>query len=147
MSKDRKFYGETLPHLDDPRGEIIAISLNVLVTDEDIDDIMASVLDGGITYWCNKVKVEGEYLGEYASDQISKGGTLKIYDCEGEAVYALTKNKFLEGLKKYLEDPLYKDTLCKAEHEKQFRIDVGRIDAPASDMIIQYALFGEVVYG
>lgn len=128
------------------RGAILAISLDVLVTDEDIDDIMESVLDSGITYWCNKVKVVGEYLGEYASDQISRGGTLKIYDCEGEAVYTLTKNKFLEGLKKYLENPLYKDTLCKAEHENRFTVDTGRIDALASDMILQYALFGEVVY-
>ena len=82
------------------RGAILAISHDVLVTDEDIDDIMESALNSGITYWCNKVKVVGEYLGEYASDQISRGGTLKIYDCEGEAVYTLTKNKLqliLEG--------------------------------------------------
>ena len=43
---------------------------------------MATALDGGITYWCNKAEVIGGYLGEYASDQISRGGKLKLYDYE-----------------------------------------------------------------
>ena len=29
----------------------------VIVTEEDIDDIMCSALEGGITYWCNAAKV------------------------------------------------------------------------------------------
>lgn len=32
------------------RGEIIEVSFNVLVTDEDIDDIMVSALEGGINH-------------------------------------------------------------------------------------------------
>lgn len=126
--------------------ELLDITTNVLVTDEDIDDIMESALSAGITYWCNKVKVEGDYLGEYASEQISRGGNLKIYDFVDEAVYTLTKHKFMEGLKKYLEDPLYKNTLCKIAHEKRFRINSFMIDGPSADMIIQYALFGEIIY-
>ena len=32
------------------RGEITEVSFNVLVTDEDIDDIMVSALEGGINH-------------------------------------------------------------------------------------------------
>lgn len=50
--------------------------IGVTLTQQDIDDIMASALDGGICYWCRMAEVVGEYLGEYASDQISLGGSL-----------------------------------------------------------------------
>lgn len=115
---------------------------NFVVSDEDIDDIMSAALDGGITYWCGRAKVVGEYLGEYASEQISRGGVLKLYDIEEpKAVYELTLDKFLVGLRLWIEN------------ERAFqlteagRLDVGQIDAAAADTIIQYALFCDIVYG
>lgn len=127
-------------------GTILEVSLNVFVTDEDIDDIMVSALEGGINHWCAEAKVQGEYLGEFASDQISRGGTLLLYDAKGRKYEELTKEKFLVGLKCYLKHPLYEDTIYPGTHEERLLVDCTLIDAPASDMIIQYALFGEVVY-
>lgn len=127
-------------------GTILEVSFNVLVTDEDIDDIMVSALEGGINHWCAEAKVQGDYLGEFASDQISRGGTLLLYDAKERKYEELTKEKFLEGLKRYLEHPIYEDTIYPGTHEGRFLVDCTLIDAPASDMIIQYALFGEVVY-
>lgn len=49
----------------------VQVVLQIVVTGEDIDDIMASALEGGITYWCDRAKVDGNSLGEYASEQIS----------------------------------------------------------------------------
>ena len=49
---------------------VLSCALDVRVSNEDIDDIMVSALEGGINYWCRKAEVKGEYLGEYASDQI-----------------------------------------------------------------------------
>ena len=39
-----------------------------------------------------------------ASEQISRGGTLKLYDSEEDEVYELTRDKLLDGIKKYCED-------------------------------------------
>jgi hypothetical protein len=128
-------------------GTVLEVSFNVLVTDEDIDDIMVSVLEGGINHWCAEALVQGEYLGEFASDQISRGGTLLLYDVKERKYEELTKEKFLAGLKRYLEDPIYDDTVYPGAHEDRYLLDCTLIDAPASDMIIQYALFGEIVYG
>ena len=89
------------------KGVQLELLINLEITGRDIDDIMATALEGGITYWCTRVKVKGEYLGEYASEQISRGGTLKIYDSEGEAVYELTSENFTRGLEKYLKNPTY----------------------------------------
>ena len=41
------------------RGEIIEVSFNVLVTDEDIDDIMVSALEGGINHCAQKQRCRG----------------------------------------------------------------------------------------
>ena len=115
---------------------------NFVISGEDIDDIMSAALDGGITYWCGRAEVVGEYLGEYASEEISRGGTLKLYDIEDpKTVYELTLDKFLNGLRLWIEN------------ERAFqlteagRLDIGQIDAAAADTIIQYALFCDIVYG
>ena len=51
---------------------VLKLELEVVVTQEDIDDIMAGALEGGINYWCGEAEVVGNYLGEYASEQISR---------------------------------------------------------------------------
>ena len=124
-----------------PKHAVSAV-FNLVVSDEDIDDIRSAALDGGITYWCGRAEVVDEYLGEYASEQISRGGTLKLYDIEEpKTVYELTMDKFLIGLRLWIEN------------ERAFqlteagRLDVGQIDAAAADTIIQYALFCDIVYG
>lgn len=125
--------------------EIMNIELKVVVNDEDIDDIMAGALEGGINYWCDEAKVVGNYLGEYASEQISRGGQLKLHDFEQEEDYILDKEKFLKGLKMYLEKPHPYDIL--EEIDNKLIIDTCNTDATVCDMIIQYALFDDVIYG
>lgn len=57
----------------------VKVEIRVELTQQDIDDIMVAALEGGINYWCDEAAVEGgEYLGKYASDQISRGGTLLL---------------------------------------------------------------------
>lgn len=124
---------------------ILHCGFNVVVKDEDIDDIMVSALEGGITYWCDRAEVVGEYLGEYASEQISRGGALRLYDIEEDDYKELTKEKFLQGLRLYLSRPKAGDFLEFIDRE--LRIDPGYADAEVADCIIQYAVFGDVIYG
>mgnify|MGYP000587501111 CR=1 FL=1 len=129
----------------------ITIQYEFECTDEDIDDIMCTALEGGITYWCDNAKVVGKYLGEYASDQISRGGKLKLHDFEENKWYELTKENFIEGLKQFvLECGFTKDEgngHCGSVITDDGLLDVSNIDAGDADYIIQCALFGEVVYG
>lgn len=49
------------------------------ITDQYIDDMITGALEGGINYWAVKA-VPVDYLDcEFASEVVSKGGTLKIY--------------------------------------------------------------------
>ena len=119
----------------------VSAVINFVVSDEDIDDIMSAALDGGITYWCKRAEVVGEYLSEYASEQISRGGTLRLYDIEDGTVSELTLDKFLNGLRLWIENER------TFEFTDAGRLDVGQIDALAADVIIQYALFNDVIFG
>lgn len=98
------------------------------ITDEQIDDLLVTAFEGGITYWCGEVKVVGDFLGGYASEQISRGGVLKLYDAEEEKWHTLNMSRLLKGL-------------------SLSNIDLEDYDAGDADTVIQNALFGEVVYG
>ena len=128
----------------------INIELRILITEEDIDDIMASALEGGITYWCDTAKVpEDKRVSKWGHEQIARGGELKIhliepFDDNDTEWYTLNKENFMEGLKKYIQNPIYE---CLVQNGNYLEIDPGNIDAACADTIIQYALFGEEVFG
>ena len=105
------------------------ITKKISLTQEDIDNIMVSALEGGIGYWATEaeVKKQPEEPYTYASEVISRDGSLKIYDAEEDKWHILTLKKFLKGV-------------AKAE------VDLSDVDAPAADTIIQEALFGKQVY-
>lgn len=130
---------------------ILNCGFDVTIRNEDIDDIMVSALEGGINYWCRKAEVAGDYLGEYASDQISRGGELILHDTEENKTYTLSKEKFLEGLKKYIAagntECIDRETDGIGIYTGKLNIDTCNIDANAADSIIQYAVFGDVIYG
>ncbi len=121
----------------------LSIERTIKLSDQDIDDIMASALEGGINYWCCKAEViEDKYLGEYASEQISRRGSLRLYDSESNEVYELTLDRFITGFV----------AACKAGYgydwfDHKGCVDAYNIDADAADTIVQFALFGELVYG
>lgn len=127
--------------------ETLFVRKSVNVSEQDIDDILCTAFEGGIIYWCDSVSVVGNYLGKYASDQISRGGKLKFhveepFDDEETEWYELDQEKFLHGLQEWLNNSKHWISyLCGDE------IDCCQIDAGAADEIIQYALFDEIIYG
>lgn len=115
--------------------------LYVRVTQQDIDDIMATAMEGGINYWCDEAKVvEEKRVAEWGHEQIARGGVLILHDYQEDDSLELNLEKFLAGLKIYIEnggaDCVFDDG-----------IDTGKIDAEMADSIVQYAVFGELVYG
>ena len=130
---------------------IVNLNLSVLVTTEDIDDIMVSALEGGIAYWADRAKVpEKKRVSEWGHEQIARDGELHIhvvepFDQDDTEWYILTKEKFMEGLKRWMKVPGAE--LIPLPHGERLGIDTSQIDGAAADEIIQYALFGEAVYG
>lgn len=83
--------------------EAVKVTLEIVLTQEDIDDIMCGALEGGINYWCDEAKVMGDYLGEYGSEQIARGGKLRLhlpelFDKDNTEYYELDLEKFKKEL-------------------------------------------------
>ena len=121
----------------------LQISKTIKLTQEDIDDIVCTALEGGINYWCCEAEVVGDYLGEYASDQISRGGKLKLYDAESDDVWELNLDNFLKGFKLWVKEGY--DQYDAVQEDGT--VDCCEIDAACADEIIQFALFDEIVFG
>lgn len=114
------------------------------LTDEQINDLMVAALEGGINYWCGQVSLkEGSLTPEqkeklkYLSDCISLGGTLILHDAESNDTWELNKEKFLKGIEKTLEWGNNADVQDLFDNH----------DAEVADVLIQYSVFGEIVFG
>ena len=129
---------------------ILNVTLEIMLTQEDVDDIMCTALEGGINYWCYKAEVIGEYLGEYGSEQISRGGKLRLYleepfDEDETMDYELDLEKFKKGIEMWVQNPV--GCNCLEQVDGKIRFDTCNADAVVCDAIIQYALFRDVVFG
>jgi hypothetical protein len=102
------------------------------VSQEQIDDLLADALEHGIYYWCGEVRIKKGFKPKqkynYLSEVITRGGVLELYDSEDERWVSLDLHRLLESLGK-------------------FNFDWDNYDASDADIIIQQAVFGEVIYG
>lgn len=113
------------------------------LTEQDIDCIMTSALESGIVHWCGLIHAVGGQRGKHLSEHISKNGTLVLYDVESDDRWKLTLKKFLQGFALWLKNGGDRHGAVAEDGT----VDTSNIDAAAADCIIQYALFGEVVFG
>ena len=118
------------------------LEIECSISQEQIDDLMATALEGGINYWCEEAiirtypdDVDPLTTELYTSDMISRGGVLHIIDVDAEDAYELTLENFIEGVKlEILNNP----SLSSVEDL------MDNYDAETADSIVQYALFGEL---
>jgi hypothetical protein len=112
---------------------------NGQLTNEDVDNVLCTALEGGINYWTSTpVKVpEWPEGAEYASDVVTKNKSIFIFDEDEEVWMELNLEKTLMGIKTFLAG---RDLACDF-------IQNGDYDAGDADLMIQYALFGKIVYG
>lgn len=115
-------------------------AFEALLTEQDINYIMDTALRGGVYGWCSQVDMEGEPLDSVPSRHLAKGGTLSLkLDGPNGEIHHLDLDKFLNGLKQYLEE-------CCHFNIEYGIIDPREVDHMEADAIVQYALFGEVRY-
>ena len=115
------------------------VEIEVLVTKGDYDSILYEALDNeGIAEWADCVEAIGGKRGDRLCEQISLGGTLNIHERTGEW-HELTLAKMLDGIKLYLR---HSSRIFIVEG--QFK--EGDMTPWDADIIVQFALFGEVRY-
>jgi len=119
----------------------IEIVSKIELTDEDIDDLMVTALEGGINNWCGEVKaklVPEDVKYEYLSELIAKSGVIELTDAENEdEKWDLNLSKFMNGVKMVCEERSFNSGEELMDNH----------DAEVADSLIQFALFNEIVFG
>lgn len=73
---------------------------------------------------------------------ISRGGEIILTDVDNEK-YKLTLHHFLTGLQKLIDES---EEYYLDETQAGYTLDTSMIDSDIADLIIQYAIFGELVF-
>ena len=138
----------------------MTINVPITLTPEDINDIICTAIEGGITYWCESYMGYGDGkspIGQdinYDYEWLGFGGYLTLeedkseldsenFDGDGNYKYTgmthrLDLDLFKAGLEKWISSQTFKPGEA---------FDIGDIDAGDADSIVQYAIFGELKYG
>jgi hypothetical protein len=107
--------------------EFIQIPFNLNVNIEDIANIVHKAFeDGGSLHWCYGINTNN------AND-----GRIMIHGMDG-AIYKLTRDKLIIGIQQaipYLDNAIERNTL-----------NMGSIGIEEADLIVQLALFNELIY-
>ena len=129
---------------DEKKFEVHA-EITAQLTQQDVDDIMVSALEGGINYWCSEAEVvEERRCADWGHEQIARGGALVLHDIEdNDEKWELDLEKFLNGFMLWIEQGLDEYGAV----QKDGTVDCCQIDAACADEIVQLALFGEVMFG
>lgn len=116
-------------------------------TEEDILDILCACIEGGCNYWA-QIQNEGDEWDEVENelskdhtieDHImalwNKGYYLAILDLEGGDFHYISLERFFDGIQSVIDDGTWDGE------------DIYDVDGYVGDCIMQYATFGEVIYG
>ena len=135
------------------------LTVSIEVTDEMLDDVMVTALEGGINYWAEKQTLKNnDYKGaDYASHAISRGAEMRVHlreDClfeESRQVKSDPHNEAYRNKKAYRKIyKLNKELLlqgCQKYVDRGKKFDTSYMDADDADLILQYSLFGDVIFG
>jgi hypothetical protein len=107
------------------------------VTREMVDDIIDAAFLWS-HYWCGEASVDAEPSEpcDYITQVVSRGGIIKMYDFEQDMNFFLSLDKMIKGL----------EMACK-HFGKTIDALYEEHDSPEADCVIQFALFGELIYG
>lgn len=128
----------------------IKVTTNININDDDIEDILESAFIDRVMWsgYCEKDIPDGEkWLDDYYSKHIVKGGKLLMLDIEDGEEYILDRETILRGIgKAYQENGgtfhEWNISFVWVENNK-----IVNMDSWLADTIIQYGVFGEVIYG
>lgn len=140
------------------RGAKHRVLVSVDIDDYHLASIITTAIEGGINYWCPAARLHEPYAIErdahevwnefFARNIVLGGSATFVEDCgEGDEPreHVLTAEKLLAGVGKWI------DHLAQHNSRPAFWRDGEQyewdIDASDADNILQFALFGELVYG
>ena len=147
---------------------ILKPTIQVKITKEDVLDIICSAVNGGVGYW-GETSANGEDYSEAKKHLVEQGVDLKdicyeevfaqilfdgksleITDIENDKKYFLSLEKLFIGLQAAIEEGYYSHYnwyVPKGDGFGEWQLNCCQVDSAVADIIIQFSLFGEVLFG
>ena len=128
----------------------LKVEREIVLSKEDIEDLVSTALCGGIGYWAildnsrpeYESQPEDECIDTWTAKILMDGGTVYLIDVEDhDEVWEFKLGNLLDGVKRFAEDGYDKYGAFGAD------VDLCNIDADCADTIVQLGLFGELVFG
>ncbi|WP_206459416.1 hypothetical protein [Anaerovorax sp. IOR16] len=139
---DKTEYGYDMKK--DTSKKSLVIQIEKIITYSDIENIVITALEDGIGYWAclNNTttewneKPENMPISQWATELLLTGKSITFDDAEWDNFKdeKLNLEKLLKGIALNIQ-------------ERPDDCDLDNMDATTADCIIQFALFGEVIYG
>lgn len=145
--------------------------ITIKITKEDVVDILSSALNGGIGYWGEIVPNDRQYEdahkwlrenaepdyddGEICYEEVIAqvlfdGRSITIRDDEGDRESWLSLSNLAMGIQTAFKEGYYSDyhwLVPDGDGFGEWSLNTAQIDSEVADVIVQLAVFGEVVYG
>ena len=114
-------------------------------TDQDMEDIVITALEGGIGYWACLDNTTKEFddepedlsISEWCWQLLKEGKSLRFLDAEDTE----------EGETWWLTLPMLLNGIKLSSEKGYWNGDIDTMDANDADTVFQLAMFGEIVYG
>lgn len=129
----------------------VDIKRTITLTEEDVEDLVVTALEGGIGYWACldnrgqrfKDAPKDEPVSITASKILMDGGDLMFLDNDDRrSRWSFSIGKLMEGIKLYIEQGHDVYNVFSGDE-----VDMGMCDVECADIIFQLGMFGELVYG
>ena len=141
--------------------------ITIKITKEDVVDILSSAIDG-IYYWGRIVPNNEQYkeakkwireneepdyeicYEEVIAQILFDGKSVTVRDIEGDQESWLSLSNLSYGIRKAFQEGYYSDynwLVPDGGGSNKWHLEPDQIDAEVADVIIQLAVWGEVVYG
>lgn len=115
------------------------------LTEEDLIDLLCCCVEGGSSYWCcidNDTSEWDEIRAELPDGTfedrfwgiLKKGQKVRLIDQEDDGVYHMSLNDYLKGIQLAIDNA-------------DWNGDIDTADGIVGDVVFQYALFDNVIYG
>lgn len=128
-----------------------SLVLSMSVSDDFLEMVMVTAFDdphGACWYWATPVRssvLSGSYLTLEDDGKTWKSVWCTATDSENDTEYAVIvvdKHALMHGLRLAVQDGHDSDIVKAVQDD-----DAGMVDGDMADAIVQYGVFGEIVYG
>lgn len=128
------------------KDSIVKTKIDVRINQQDVMDIADAAYDGAIDYWCEAILYDDEEkYGHGFDEQLLNGGILILDTDDGK--FTLTYERIVRGIEMYLEDPERPYEILEYDPcRREWKIDQCNVDDIVVDMIMQYAVFHDLVF-